>query len=380
VKTRHLAGVQQLLRVDEESTAPLSAPLTKQLLQKAAEILPHVSVMILSDYGKGVLTEEVCQALITMAKKQNCVVIVDPKGKDYTKYIGADYVTPNRQELELASGLATETDDDIIVAARALLTRYDLAGVIATRSAKGMSFVPKKGEVVHLPTEALKVFDVSGAGDTVVAMLAAALAAGGTLPEAMQLATTAAGIVVQKIGTAATGQAEVYHALRMKNHQQHYAGKIMPLEVILPQIQMWRDEGLKVGFTNGCFDILHTGHLALLSEARATCDKLIVALNSDASVRRLKGATRPVNQEQDRATVIAALETVDAVVVFSEDTPENLLHKIRPDVLVKGADYTIETVVGAPFVQSYGGKVVLAGLKAGYSTTNLIEKMQVRPN
>ncbi len=376
VKTRHIAGIQQLLRTDEESTAPLSPTMEKQLLTTAEDLLEKAAVLVLSDYGKGVLTDSVCQQLISLAKRKHRPIIVDPKGKDYSKYSGASYVTPNRQELELASGLPTETDAEIVTACRALLTRYDFAGVVATRSAKGMSLVLKSGEVFHIPTEAIKVFDVSGAGDTVIAMLAAALGAKASMLEAMQLANVAAGIVVRKPGTATASVEEITQALYAKQSGIHQELKIKEWRLLAEQIDEWRDAGLRVGFTNGCFDVLHTGHISLLAQAKAACDRLIVGVNTDASVKRLKGDARPMNKERDRAMVLAALEVVDGIILFGEDTPEHLIHRIRPDVLVKGADYTIETVVGAKFVQSYGGKVVLANLKQGYSTTGLIEKMR----
>lgn len=376
VKIRHIAGIQQLLRTDEESTAPLSPSMEKQLLEKAENLLEKASVLVLSDYGKGVLSDSVCQKLINLAKRKHRPVIVDPKGKDYSKYSGASYVTPNRQELELASGLPTETDAEVVTACRALLTRYDLAGIVATRSAKGMSLVLKSGEVFHIPTEAAKVFDVSGAGDTVVAMLAAALGAKASMLEAMQLANIAAGIVVRKPGTATANLEEIKQALRAKQSGIHQELKVKEWRLLAEQLEEWRAAGLRIGFTNGCFDVLHTGHISLLAQAKAACDRLVVGVNTDASVKRLKGETRPMNGERDRAMVLAALEVVDGVILFGEDTPEQLINKIRPDVLVKGADYTIETVVGAKFVQSYGGKVVLANLKQGYSTTNLIAKMR----
>jgi D-beta-D-heptose 7-phosphate kinase/D-beta-D-heptose 1-phosphate adenosyltransferase len=236
--------------------------------------------------------------------------------------------------------------------------------------------VLKSGEVFHIPTEAAKVFDVSGAGDTVVAMLAAALGAKASMLEAMQLANIAAGIVVRKPGTATANLEEIKQALRAKQSGIHQELKVKEWRLLAEQLEEWRAAGLRIGFTNGCFDVLHTGHISLLAQAKAACNRLVVGVNTDASVKRLKGETRPMNGERDRAMVLAALEVVDGVILFGEDTPEQLINKIRPDVLVKGADYTIETVVGAKFVQSYGGKVVLANLKQGYSTTNLIAKMR----
>jgi len=259
-------------------------------------------------------------------------------------------------------------------AAQRLVGEFDLGGIVVTRSERGMSVVERGRAPVHLGAEAREVFDVSGAGDTVLAVLALALATGASLTEAAMLANAAAGIVVAKAGTAVVHADELARALRsseMKGAQD----KIVSLAAAVDGAAGWRARGLKVGFTNGCFDLLHPGHVALLSQARAQCDRLIVALNADASVRRLKGEGRPVNSEMARAVVLAALETVDAVVLFDEDTPIKSIEAIGPDVLVKGADYTIDRVVGADFVKAHGGRVVLIDLVPGQSTSGMIERM-----
>jgi D-beta-D-heptose 7-phosphate kinase/D-beta-D-heptose 1-phosphate adenosyltransferase len=249
-----------------------------------------------------------------------------------------------------------------------------LGAVVATRSEQGMSVVAEPS-VHHLPAEAREVFDVSGAGDTVVAALAAALAAGATLPDAARLANLAAGIVVAKVGTAVVRPDELTAALNRQGWEAAGA-KVLSRAAAMERVEAWRRQGRRVGFTNGCFDLLHPGHISLLGQARAACDRLVVGLNSDASVKRLKGESRPVQGESARATVLASLASVDLVVLFEEDTPLALIEALRPDVLVKGADYTIDKVVGADLVQGWGGRVVLAELVEGQSTTKTIAKMQ----
>jgi D-beta-D-heptose 7-phosphate kinase/D-beta-D-heptose 1-phosphate adenosyltransferase len=369
VKTRFLAGGQQLLRADAETTAAIAPACAARLLEMARARLESCGALILSDYGKGVLAEALTRALIEMAADAGVPVIVDPKGADYSRYAKATVVTPNRKELSQASGgRATDTDTAIEAAARAVLTECGLGAVLATRSQDGMTLVPADGPAQHLPTEARDVFDVSGAGDTVVATLAAAMAAGAPMPVGARLANAAAGVVVGKVGTAAVRADDLIAALR---HQDiaRAEDKVTGLDTLVETVERWRRQGLRVGFTNGCFDLLHPGHVSLLAQARAACDRLVVGLNADASVRRLKGPTRPVQTEAARATVLASLADVDRVVVFTEDTPLRLINALKPDILVKGADYTIDTVVGADIVRGYGGRVVLARLEEGHSTT-----------
>ena len=374
IKTRFFASNQQLLRGDRESRGAVAAATGAALLDAAAARLGRAGVMVLSDYGKGVLTAEAVAALIARATAAGTPVVVDPKGNDYSVYRGATVVTPNRKELHEATGLAVDSDDEVVAAARRLIETCGIRTVLVTRSQDGMTLVEGTGAVHHLPAEAREVFDVSGAGDTVVATLAAALASGAALPEAARLANVAAGIVVAKVGTAVAYADELVAAL---HHDDLTAGdtKIVPAAIAADRVARWRAKGLKVGFTNGCFDLLHPGHVAILSQARAACDRLVVGLNSDASVRRLKGPTRPVQSEAARATVLSSLAPVDLVVIFGEDTPLALIEILRPDVLVKGADYTVATVVGAEQVQGWGGRVVLAELIEGQSTTNTIRRM-----
>ncbi|MFD2234583.1 D-glycero-beta-D-manno-heptose-7-phosphate kinase [Phaeospirillum tilakii] len=375
IKTRFFASNQQLLRGDRESRGAVGAATGAALLDAAAARLGRAGVMVLSDYGKGVLTAEAVAALIARAAAAGTPVVVDPKGNDYSVYRGATVVTPNRKELHEATGLAVDSDDEVVAAARRLIETCGIHTVLVTRSQDGMTLVEGGGAVHHLPAEAREVFDVSGAGDTVVATLAAALASGAGLPEAARLANVAAGIVVAKVGTAVAYADELVSAL---HHDDLTAGdtKIVPPAVAADRVARWRAKGLKVGFTNGCFDLLHPGHVAILTQARAACDRLVVGLNSDASVQRLKGPTRPVQSEAARATVLSSLAPVDLVVIFGEDTPLALIETLRPDVLVKGADYTVATVVGAEQVLGWGGRVVLADLIEGQSTTNTIRRMK----
>ena len=374
IKTRYIAGGQQLLRSDNETTATLAAPTISNLSALAAQLAPDVSAIILSDYGKGVLHGDVVAATIAAARKAVKPVIVDPKGTDYSIYRGATVVTPNRAEAQAATGIDIQSDEDASSAATKIITECGIENVLLTRSQDGMTLVTSKGEATHLPTEAREVFDVSGAGDTVVACLASAIAGGASLSDAARIANVAAGIVVGKIGTAVVYPDELISVL---HHHDLMIGeaKLMPLDRMVDRVERWRRKGYKVGFTNGCFDLLHPGHLSLLQQARSNCDRLIVGLNSDASVKRLKGEARPVQSEAARAAVLGSLETVSGVVIFGEDTPITVIEALKPDILVKGADYTIDKVVGADIVQGYGGKVVLANLADGFSTTSTIARI-----
>lgn len=374
IKTRFFASSQQLLRADRETSAPLAAASQRQVLERAKALVQATGCVVLSDYGKGVLSVPVPADLINAARAAGKPVVVDPKGTDYSRYRGATVLTPNRKELHEATGMSVEGDDAIVAACRHLIAGCGIGAVLATRSQDGMTLVTAEGEVHHLAAEAREVFDVSGAGDTVVATLAAALASGASLLDGARLANVAAGIVVAKVGTAVAYADEVVAAL---HRDELHLGetKVLGWDGAADQAEVWRRKGERVGFTNGCFDLLHPGHVSLLTQARAACDRLVVGVNSDASVARLKGPTRPVQSEAARATVLASLAMVDMVVIFGEDTPLDLIRRLRPDVLVKGADYTVDTVVGAADVMGWGGKVVLAELVAGQSTTNTIRKM-----
>lgn len=367
-KTRYLAAGQQLLRADRETVAPISDDAAIQLVAAAGT----GGVMVLSDYGKGVLRDDVIARLIAAAD----VTIVDPKGSDFSRYRGADLITPNRAELAEATGMAVDSEGDVVAAAKHLIDTCGIAAVLATRGRDGMILVAD-GKVLPLPAEAREVFDVSGAGDTVVAALAAALASGADLADAARLSNLAGGIVVGKVGTAVVRAADLLAGL----HSRDLSGgdKIGDGDQALERIARWRRQGLTIGFTNGCFDILHAGHVSLLAQARAACDRLVVGLNSDTSVARLKGPQRPVQPEASRAAVLASLASVDCVVLFSEDTPLKVIKAVRPDLLVKGADYAIDQVVGADLVQGYGGTVMLVELSPGHSTTAILKRIGTPP-
>lgn len=378
VKTRYIAGRAQLLRADREKAGPLDAQTAESVRREALAALKGVGALVLSDYGKGVLSDALIAELIAAARQADVPVIVDPKGRDFSRYRGADLVTPNRAELALASDLPTEGDEPVLTACRHVTEACGLGGVLATRSEEGMTLFQRDSEdeekITHLPARAREVFDVAGAGDTVVAALAAGLAAGLEARDAAALSNRAAGIVVAKTGTAVAYPTEI---LSDSHEERFEAGeaKVLTQAEAVDKVAAWRRAGRKVGFTNGCFDLLHPGHVSLIAQARGACDRLIVGLNSDASVTRLKGPERPIQPEAARATVLAALGHVDMVVVFGEDTPLEIIKALQPDVLVKGADYAKEDVVGAAEVEAGGGKVVLARLIDGQSTTRTIAKM-----
>jgi D-beta-D-heptose 7-phosphate kinase/D-beta-D-heptose 1-phosphate adenosyltransferase len=372
-KTRFVAGRQQVVRADEESRAPLSAAEEAALLAAFDAEVGAAHAVILSDYGKGVLSQAVVAHAITACRARHIPVFVDPKTDDFTRYRGATCITPNAREMAEAAHAPMATEAAIEPAARRLIAEADLQAILVTRSEKGMTLV-EPTTTASVPARAREVFDVSGAGDTVIAALALAFADGRTLVQAMHIANAAAGVVVSKLGTATADIAEVMHELSAQDTQA--SAGLTSLEAAKLLAARWRDQGFAVGFTNGCFDILHPGHVSLLAFARSKCDRLIVALNTDESVSRLKGPSRPVNTLAQRAQVMAAIRHVDAVVAFGEDTPLELITALVPDVLVKGADYTVDRVVGADVVQAAGGRVVLAELVPGQSTTGIIERMR----
>ena len=373
VKTRYIAGNQQLLRADRESAIPLDPYIREDLLRLARELVADHSVVVISDYAKGVLTEGVALEIIRAAREAGARVIVDPKGGDHIRYRGADLVKPNRRELAHATGMPVATDDEIIAASRALIERCGFKAVLASLGAEGSVLVSADGGAHVQRTEVREVFDVSGAGDTVVAAVAAALAVGVDLPDAARLGNIAAGIVVGKIGTAVVYASEL--AASLNGRDMHAADKVVPRSHALDLVARWRRHGLKVGFTNGCFDLLHPGHVALLGQAKTACDRLVVGLNSDTSTARLKGPRRPIQNETERAAVLASLAAVDLIVVFEEDTPMELIRDIRPQLLVKGDDYRLDEVIGADFVKQTGGEVLLAKVVPGYSTTATIARL-----
>ncbi|HZK89234.1 MAG TPA: D-glycero-beta-D-manno-heptose-7-phosphate kinase [Stellaceae bacterium] len=376
-KTRYIAGHQQIMRVDEEHVRDLDPGEEARLLDAIGKALPDVDALILSDYGKGVLGGRARKLAIDRARRRGVPVFVDPKSDDFRDYRGATCITPNQAELARAAKMPVETDEEVAAAAGKVMREAKAEAILATRADKGMVLVEASGAVHLEPARAREVYDVSGAGDTVVAVLALAHASGLALPAAMRLANTAAGLVVSKLGTATVELDELM--LELSRDRASHDAKLHGIAEAEILVRQWKSRGLKIGFTNGCFDIVHPGHVGMLAAARRECDRLVVALNSDASARRLKGPERPVNPLANRAAVIAALASVDAVLSFDEDTPLDLICRLRPDVLMKGGDYTIETTVGAPEVMSWGGRVALIDLLAGHSTTRVIDRLRAAP-
>ncbi len=373
-KTRVMSGNQQIVRIDEESSATFTADETNQLLMNVTHALnAQPAMVILSDYAKGMLSEATCQTIIKQCKQLNIPVIADPKGRDYSKYKGASALTPNKKETAEACGVAAHETDALLKAAAQLKDELQLDFLAVTRGEEGISFIDDN-QIQHIPATAKKVFDVSGAGDTVIATLAAGLVHGLTPHDALQLANIAAGIVVGKVGTVPVTQGELLRALISEDGQSQ-ADKICDENQLLELVSHWKENKQTIVFTNGCFDLLHAGHVTYLEAAKKTGDKLILGLNTDRSVSALKGPTRPVVHEGDRARVLAALASVDAVILFDEDTPLQLIDAIRPDVIVKGDDYTEEQVVGGKEVKSWGGRVKLIPLVQGRSTSNIIKKL-----
>ncbi len=379
VKSRFVCGGQQMLRVDREKTVNIPADVEDRIVARAENLIPTVGAVILSDYKKGLLTETLVARVIDIARRHNKPVIVDPKGSDFTRYRGASVITPNRKELETATGMKAGSDGETRAAAMKIIVDCGVPAVLATRSKDGMSLIVNDENPLHIPANVREVFDVSGAGDTVIATFASAVAANIPLRNAALLANIAAGIVVGKPGTAVARPEEIETSISggyaMEKQAYQRKTKFATRDGAAEQADRWRTRGFKIGFTNGCFDLLHPGHIATLRQAKAACDYLVVAINSDASVKRLKGPERPVQDEQARAAILSALEMVDIVVVFDEDTPIEMLKAVKPDVLVKGGQYKLEEVVGYDLIQTWGGKVVRADMEEGFSTTNTIAKM-----
>ncbi|MBO0332729.1 D-glycero-beta-D-manno-heptose-7-phosphate kinase [Sneathiella sp. CAU 1612] len=373
VKTRFIADGQQLLRSDHEATHQLQPQTAGNVIKTFQGAVKTADIIVLSDYAKGVLSDTVLRHVIAYATEKNIPIIADPKARDFGRYAGVTLLTPNRKEMIAASGMPCGSNHEVEQAAREVMRKSGVSAILVTRSEAGMSLVTKD-DAHHIAAEAQEVYDVSGAGDSVIAALSLALAAGASLTDAARIANLAGGIAVSKSGTAAVTKAEIRQALHSQEIGDMEA-KIVNLDMALERVSNWRSRGLKVGFTNGCFDLVHPGHISLMRQARSECDRLIVGLNTDDSIRRLKGEGRPVTNENSRAIVLASLSDVDLVVPFAEDTPIRLIEAVKPDVLTKGADYTKETVVGADIVEAYGGRVHLASLKEGFSTTGTIERL-----
>ncbi len=372
-KTRVVAAHQQIVRIDRESREALPSSVEQQLCTWIADHAREYRVIVLSDYNKGVLTPAVIAAVVAAADLAGIPVLVDPKGTDFTRYSGATLLTPNRKEAEVASGISIKDTASLAEAAAVIMGATGLQHLLITRSEEGMSLFSRGGEVVHIPTVAREVFDVSGAGDTVLATLAVGVASGLTMAESARLANIAAGIAVGKLGTSIVTPQEIIDTVSLAHKDSH--AKIKSLDVLSALIAADKNRGKRVVFTNGCFDLLHFGHVKYLQKARSLGDLLVLGLNSDASVRRLKGLKRPLIDQDERAHLLAALDCIDYVVIFEEDTPLNLITSLKPHILAKGGDYSLDGVVGRDVVESYGGRVELITFVDGKSTTNIIERV-----
>jgi len=363
-----------MLRVDWELAVPASGETEQKLIDAILSRLPAADIVLLSDYAKGVLTARVIRDIIDAARNLGKRVIVDPKSLNFAIYRGAALLTPNRKEFAEATRSRADTEQAITDAAQDAIQLADCEAILVTQSEHGMTLVPRQGTPIHVPAYPVKVRDVSGAGDTVAAVLAASLAAGADWETALRMANAAAAVAVGKQGTASVSAVELRRKILPHAYLAAEEKIVTDFAALEAHLAEWRQRGQRIGFTNGCFDILHPGHVKVLTAARAACDRLVVGLNSDASVRRLKGDSRPVQAECARAEVLAALEAVDLVAIFEEDTPIRLIEQIKPSVLVKGGDYTREQVVGHEIVEAHGGAVMLVDVLLGFSTTSLVDR------
>lgn len=376
VKTRMIAHNQQVLRVDQEDLKPVTAPLESQIINRLKKHLKNSRVILVSDYGKGTLTPRILKTLFAQAKRNRISIIVDPKGRDYRKYRGASGIIPNRHEAELVTGIDIKDARRRREAARRLLKGVSLKFIIITLGKEGIYLLDRMGKETYSPARARSVYDVTGAGDTTLAALGMGLASGLDYKSALDLANLAAGVVVSKLGTATVSRNEIIEHFQRITGQRNNVSKTKDLDGLMRILTARRqNQSSTIVFTNGCFDILHPGHIKSLEFARAQGDILVVGLNSDKSVRALKGKGRPLFSQTRRVRALAALESVDYVVVFNEPTPLKLIRGIKPDVLVKGADWKKKGVVGNKFIKSYGGKVVFAPLEKGVSTTGILRKL-----
>lgn len=371
IKTRVVARNQQIVRIDEEHVGPLSAELENLIVKEIGSAITQVKAAVISDYGKGFLTPRILEALISGAKAQGIPIIVDPKGMDFRRYRGATYITPNLKEASLASGIEIYSEESLINAGKALLEQADVQAVIITRGRDGSTLVTRK-KAQDFSARQVEIVDVTGAGDTVIATMALAVANGLSIESAAGLANLAASLVVARFGAASVTLDEMVDSL----NGQVRDNKCISLEDISSVLRNHRIAGHKIVFTNGCFDLFHAGHLDLLRQTSSLGEVTVVGINSDESVRRLKGPSRPIIGLPDRIAVLAALNFVDYIVPFSEDTPLKLIQEVQPDVLVKGEDWAGKEVVGSDVVNARGGRVQLAKFVPGISTTSLIKKIR----
>jgi D-beta-D-heptose 7-phosphate kinase / D-beta-D-heptose 1-phosphate adenosyltransferase len=374
-KTRVVSGRQQFFRIDREVGGRLSDKIEEAIIESARAAMAHADIVVISDYGKGVFSDRVLEQVIGAAKSLGKQVLVDPKRRTFEAYRGADLIKPNAGELSAASGMPCSTDAEVEAVAGAVTRQFDGA-ILVTRAESGMSLIRQGMPVKHFKSSVIEVSDVSGAGDTALAALAASIVEGRDIEEAVTISNVAAGVAVSKLGTAVVSRAELDAALARASSPKHHPGSLATASTAAEMAAAWRRMGESVVFTNGCFDLIHAGHIELLTFAAREGDRLIVGLNTDASVKRLKGPARPIQSEQDRARIIGALRAVDLVVLFDEPTPLSLIDAIGPDVLVKGADYTEDQVIGGDLVKARGGRVALFPLVEGRSSTKIVERMR----
>jgi len=359
------------LRVDREVNKPIDKNLEKKLVQIFKNKIDNFGVLVISDYNKGMLTEKFLKTIIEIAKKKRKIIIVDPKRNDFSSYKGATYITPNFKELlETTNQLALNSKKDesklVVRLSRSLIKKFDFDSVITTRSAEGISVVSNNNQVFHLPSKAKEVFDVSGAGDTVLAYIASGIANGKTLNNSAEIANDAAGIAVGKFGTTVVNKSDLLDS----NKQE----KLCSVNEIIAELNKNPDK--KIGFTNGCFDLIHQGHIHYLKEAKRKCDFLILGLNSDKSIKKIKGTDRPILSQKERSEVLENFNFIDRIIIFNEETPVKLIKKIKPSFIFKGDDYKIQEVVGHDIIKKWGGKVVLIKCIRGKSTSNIIRKIK----
>ena len=374
-KTRVVSGRQQFFRIDREFPGRLSSEAEEDLIEAAGAAIAEAEIVVLSDYAKGVFSDHILKQVIAFAKSAGKLVLADPKRRTLEAYQGADIIKPNAGELSAATGMPCSTDGEIEAAAAALVSQFD-GTLLVTRADAGMSLVRRGLPVKHIKSSVLEVADVSGAGDTALAALAVSIADGFKIEDAAIMSNVAAGVAVSKLGTAIVSRSELNAAIARASGATYHPGSLAVQSTAAEMAATWRRMGERVVFTNGCFDLIHAGHIELLSFAAGEGDRLIVGLNSDASVRMLKGASRPIQNEADRARIVGALRAVDLVVLFDDLTPLSLIEAISPDVLVKGADYTEDQVVGGELVKARGGRIALFPLIEGRSSTKIVERMR----
>ena len=367
-KTRYLANNQQIIRVDEEKNISISNAAKKFILKSFYAQIKNKNVVILSDYNKGLLTNDVCREIIKISNKLKIPVIVDPKNKDFNIYKGASLVTPNQIEAGNIAQRECSTDKQAETCCRIIMNKYKIKSVMITRSEKGLTYMDNK-IIYHAPTKKIEVYDVSGAGDTVLAILSVCFSIKLNIKHSLFLANKAAGIVIGKIGTSAVNKYDLIDSLKSS-----YKQKILSLKELKSKISLDRKNNLNIGFTNGCFDILHKGHITYLEESKELCDKLIIAINSDKSVRKIKGSNRPVNNEKDRAEVLASLSVSDYIIIFDQTHPLELIKSLKPDILTKGGDYKNKKIIGQDEVKEWGGKTKIMKKIEGASTTNILRR------